>query len=368
MKLKQLFAACCAGAVLAGALTGCGGPGTDFDGTNKSSGHSNTLKLYLPGEYISDSVISDFEDEYGCHVIVENFDSNEMMYTKVSSGDSYDVLIPSDYMIERLMKEKRLQKIDRSAITNFDHLDPACVGMDFDPNNDYSIPYFWGTVGLVYNKNNVSKQDLEKEGWNILLDQKYNNRIYIYDSERDSFMMAFKALGYSMNTNDEKEIDAAYKWLCKVNNTMRPVYVTDEIIDNMVNGVKDIGQVYSGDAAYILSENPDMGYYCPKQGTNIWSDAMVIPKNAANPELAHKFINYMISYDPAYTNAEEYGYTSPNLEVSRDLTAEGGLFCGNEAYTQRTGYDKDEIFHDNEFLRQRLSELWIKVKAGGDGS
>ena len=181
-------------------------------------------------------------------------------------------------------------------------------------------------------------------------------------------MMAFKALGYSMNTNGEKEIDAAYKWLCKVNNTMRPVYVTDEIIDNMVNGVKDIGQVYSGDAAYILSENPDMGYYCPKQGTNIWSDAMVIPKNATNPELAHKFINYMISYDPAYTNAEEYGYTSPNLEVSRDLTAEDGLFCGNEAYTPRTGYDKDEIFHDNEFLRQRLSELWIKVKAGGDGS
>ena len=358
MKLKKLFAACCAGAVLAGALTGCGGPGTDFDGTNKSSGHSNTLKLYLPGEYISDSVISDFEDEYNCHVIVENFDSNEMMYTKVSSGDSYDVLIPSDYMIERLMKEKRLQKIDRSAITNFDQLDPACVGMDFDPNNDYSIPYFWGTVGLVYNKNNVSKQDLEKEGWNILLDQKYNNRIYIYDSERDSFMMAFKALGYSMNTNDEKEIDAAYKWLCKVNNTMRPVYVTDEIIDNMVNGVKDIGQVYSGDAAYILSENPDMGYYCPSEGTNVWSDAMVIPKNAPNPDLANEFINYILEPEVSAQCINYIGYYNTN-KAADDLV--------DESLVVPDSVTKGEIVQNvSQEAEQEYNKIWTEFKAACD--
>lgn len=356
---------CCAGLASVCLLAGCGGPGTDFDGTNTSSGSADTLKLYLPGEYTGESLIENFEEEYDCHVIVENFDSNEMMYTKIANGDSYDVLIPSDYMIERLMNEDYLQKLDREIITNFDALDPNCVGLDYDPNNEYSIPYFWGSVGMVYNKNNVSLSDLESEGWNILLDTKYRDRLYLYDSERDSFMMAFKALGYSMNTDSEEEINAAYDWLCEVNNTMHPIYVTDEIIDNMINGNKDLGIVYSGDAVYIMTENPDMGYYCPSQGTNIWSDAMVIPKNAANPELANEFINYTLTYDAAYDNTETVGYTSPNKDVAADVTGDGGIYEGNEAYTPRSGFENDEIFHDNEFLRQKLSELWIKVKAGG---
>lgn len=295
---------------------------------------------------------------------METFDSNEMMYTKLSSGDSYDVLVPSDYMIERLLKENYLQPLDREVITNFDLLDPAVVGLPYDPDNSYSIPYFWGTVGMVYNKNNVDYEDLEKEGWNILANPKYENKLYLYDSERDSFMMAFKALGYSMNTDSEEEINAAYEWLCNINNTMHPVYVTDEIIDNMINGTKDIGIVYSGDAAYILSENPDMGYYCPSEGTNVWSDAMVIPKNAPNPDLANEFINYVLSYDASYDNTEEVGYTSSNAEVAADVSGEGGIYEGNEAYIPRSNYDKDEVFRDNEYLRQRLSELWIKVKAG----
>ena len=172
MKLKKLFAACCAGAVLAGVLTGCGGPGTDFDGTNKSSGHSNTLKLYLPGEYISDSAISDFEDEYNCHVIVENFDSNEMMYTKLSGGESYDVLIPSDYMIERLIKEDYLQYIDWDLIPNKGDLMDEVMNKSYDPGNRYSCPYFWGTVGILYDTTVVDPADLQ-EGWDLLRDTKY---------------------------------------------------------------------------------------------------------------------------------------------------------------------------------------------------
>lgn len=362
MKLRRCSAALC-GILTLGLLAGCGGPGTEFDGTNQAAGNSDTLKVYTWGEYTGENLIDNFEEQFDCHVIMEFFDSNEMMYTKVSAGDSYDVLIPSDYMIERLMKEKRLQPLDREIIPNIDLLAEDCRGLDYDPENTYSIPYFWGSVGIVYNKNNVSLDDLKREGWDILRDTKYAGHIYMYDSERDSFMTAFKALGYSMNTDSEAEIDAAYDWLCDVHNTMRPVYVTDEIIDNMINGVKDIGVVYSGDAAYILSENPELGYFCPDQGTNIWSDAMVIPANASNPDLANEFINFVLTYDSSYDNTETVGYTSSNAEVIADVTAPGGIYEGNEAYIPRSGFEKDEVFRDNEFLRKRLSELWIKVKA-----
>lgn len=352
------------GALLTSLLTACGGPGTDFDGTNKASGDSDTLKIYTTGEYTGENLIENFEEQYDCHVIMEYFDSNEMMYTKISAGDSYDVIIPSDYMIERMLKEDYLQPLDKEIVTNFDLLTEDSLGQEFDPNNDYTAPYFWGSVGIVYNKNNVSLDDLKNEGWNILQDTKYAGKLYLYDSERDSFMMAFKALGYSMNTSDDDEINEAYKWLCDVNNTMNPVYVTDEIIDNMINGTKDIGIVYSGDASYILSENPDMGYYCPDQGTNIWYDCMVIPKNASNPDLANEFINYVMTYEASLDNTETVGYTSPNKEVVEEVTGEGGMFEGNEAYIPRSGFEKDEVFHDNEYLRQKVSELWIKVKAG----
>lgn len=275
---------------------------------------SNVLKLYLPGEYLGENVISDFEKQYGVRVIVENFDSNEMMYTKLMAGDRYDVIIPSDYMIERLMNEDFLQPLDKSMIPNMENMSDAVLGMSYDPDNTYSIPYFWGSVGLVYNHENVDPAVIESEGWEVLRNTDYAGHIYIYDSERDSFMMAFKALGYSMNTEDPNEINDAYEWLLQMNNTMSPVYVTDEVIDGMMNGYKDIAVVYSGDAAVVLDENEDMSFYMPSQGTNIWCDAMVIPQNAENPKLAHEFINYMLTYEAAFDNTETVGYTSPNAE------------------------------------------------------
>ena len=324
---------------------------------------SNVLKLYLPGEYLGENVISDFEKQFGVRVIVENFDSNEMMYTKLMAGDRYDVVIPSDYMIERLMKEDYLQKIDKSLIPNMENMDDAVLGMSYDPRNDWSIPYFWGSVGLVYNHENVDPATVEREGWEILRNTDYAGHIYIYDSERDSFMMAFKALGYSMNTEDPDEINAAYEWLLQMNNTMSPVYVTDEVIDSMMNGYKDIAVVYSGDATVILDENEDMSFYMPSQGTNIWCDAMVIPANAENPKLAHEFINYMLTYEAAFDNTETVGYTSPNAEVFEEMTSSEDLYADNAAYLPRSGYDKDEMFHDNQILMRELSRLWIKVKA-----
>lgn len=341
--------------------SGCGG--SEASSGEKGEYKGQTLKLYNWGEYMGENLISDFEKQFGCKVIVELFDSNEMMYTKLQAGDSYDVLVPSDYMIERLIKENSLMEIDKEKIPNMKNLAEAVKGLEYDIDNKYSVPYFWGSVGIVYNENNVPKSLVEEQGFEILKNTDYKGRVYIYDSERDSFMTAFKALGYSVNTEDETEIQNAYEWLVELNKTMAPAYVTDEVIDAMMNGTKDIAVVYSGDAAVILDENEEMAFSMPKEGTNIWSDAMVIPKNAENPDLAHEFINYVLTYDASMDNSETVGYCSTNQEVLDEMTGEGGLYFENEAYLPRAGYEKDEIFKDNEVLKQKLAELWIKVKA-----
>ncbi len=321
-----------------------------------------TLHIYNWGEYTGENIISDFEEETGAKVVMENFDSNEQMYIKVANGESFDLLVPSDYMIQRLIEEDYLQKLDKSKLDCMDKLADYVKGLPYDPDNEYSVPYFWGTVGIVYDKTKVDLADLEKEGYNIFLDEKYKGDIYLYDSERDSFMMALKALGYSMNTENESEIQEAYDWLVQCVQTMKPEIVTDEIIDNMAQGRKALGLIYSGDAAYVMSENEDMGFYLPTEGTNLWSDAMVIPKNAKNPELAHAYINFASDYEGAYDNSSYVGYTSANKEVMEDLYGEGGEYEGIDAYMPRVGYEKDEVFVYNEDTKKIISNLWSKVK------
>ena len=317
---------------------------------------SDTLKLYNWGEYMGDTLISDFEKQFGVNVIVEYFDSNEMMYTKIQAGDAYDILVPSDYMIERLLANNSLQPIDKEMIPNISNLSEGVKGLPYDPDNTYSVPYFWGTVGIVYNKNNVDIADLEQQGYAILKNPKYKGKLYMYDSERDSFMIALKSLGYSMNTDNEQEIEQAYQWLKELNDTMEPVYVTDEVIDGMINGNKDLAVVYSGDATTILYENEDMAFYLPKEGTNIWSDAMVIPANAENPKLANEFINYVLTYDASYGNSEAVGYTSSNQEVMDNMSSEGGLYELVPSYIPRTGYEKDEVFRSEEHTSELQSQ------------
>lgn len=324
---------------------------------------SDTLKLYNWGEYMGEDLISNFQKEFGVKVITEYFDSNEMMYTKLQAGDSYDVLVPSDYMIQRMMHDNMLQELDHSLLPNLSELAEGVQNLPYDPDNSYSVPYFWGSVGIVYNHNNVDPAVVEAQGYEILRNTDYKGRIYVYDSERDSFMMALKALGYSMNTENEAEIQEAYEWLLDMNNTMAPIYVTDEVIDGMINGNKDIAVVYSGDATTILEENEDMSFWMPNEGTNLWSDAMVIPANAENPLLAHEFINYVLTYEASLDNSEYVGYTSSNQEVLDELSGEDGLYAENEAYVPRAGYEKDEVFEDNPVLKKTLAELWIKVKA-----
>ena len=321
-----------------------------------------TLRIYSPGEYIGENVIPDFEEMTGARVVLELFDSNEQMYIKVANGENYDILIPSDYMIERLIEEELLQKIDMSQIINMDFINDEVKNLSYDPDNEYSVPYFWGSVGIVYDTTKVSEEELELEGFNIFLNEKYKGDIYLYDSERDSFMMALKALGYSMNTESEEELQEAYRWFETCVTTMEPEIVTDEIIDNMAQGRKALGLVYSGDAAYVMSENENMGYYEPMEGTNIWCDAMVIPSNAENVELAHEFMNYLCSYEAAYDNSDFVGYTSPNEEVMIELYGEGGTYEGINAYIPRSGYEKDESFVFNERTKKIISNLWSKVK------
>ena len=342
-------------------------------GLNKSASSlpyaGQTLHVYNWGEYTGENIISGFEELTGAKVVMDNFDSNEQMYIKVANGDAYDVLVPSDYMIQRMMQEDMLQKLEPETRKEcLSELADAIKGLPYDPKNEYSIPYFWGTVGIVYDKTKVSEEDLENEGWNIFLDQKYKGDIYLYDSERDSFMMALKALGYSMNTTSEDELNEAFNWLVQCVQTMDPEIVTDEIIDNMAQARKALGLIYSGDAAYVMSENENMGFYMPKSGTNLWSDAMVIPKNAKNPKLANEFVRYITSYDAAMDNSSYVGYTSPNKEVMEELGGKGGDYDGINAYTPRAGYDKDEVFQYDETTRKIIADLWSRVKVAASNA
>ncbi len=329
--------------------------------TKTANSESRVLRVYNAGEYIDLNTIDIFEQEYDCTVIYETFESNEMMYTKLLAGDEYDILIPSDYMIERLIKEDYLQPVDWRLIGNADAINPDCLDLDYDPGNVYSVPYYWGNVGILYDKTVVDEADLA-QGWDLLMNQKYKGSLYMYDSERDSFMIALKALGYSMNTDNTEEIKAAYDWLIRQRDTMDPIYAGDDVIDNMISGNKAIAVVYSGDGAYIMSENENLGYLNPEQGTNLWTDSMVVTKQCKNVELAHEFMDFTLREDIAYQNDLYVGYTTPVLSVYEKMMNED--YEGIEAYIPRVGYAKDEIFAYQETeIKKLFAELWTKVKA-----
>ena len=350
-KKRERILLCILAALLCVGLVRCG----------SAARGSHVLKVYNAGEYIDLSLLEEFEQEYGCTVVYETFESNEMMYTKLASGESYDILIPSDYMIERLIKEDYVQALDWDLIPNRENLLPEVLDKSYDPGNRYSCPYFWGTVGILYDTTVVDEEDLS-DGWELLRNEKYKGQLYMYDSERDSFMIALKALGYSMNTTDMDEIQDAYEWLIAQRDSMNPIYAGDDVIDNMISGNKAIAVVYSGDASYIISENPDLDYLTPAQGTNVWYDAMLITRDCNEVDLAHAFINFMISEESALANSEEVGYTSPvasAFEEMRDTTYEGV-----SSYVPQIENDKNEIFgYQEPKVKQHYAELWTKVKA-----
>jgi spermidine/putrescine transport system permease protein len=320
------------------------------------------LRVFNSGEYLEPELMEQFEKEYDCKLIYETFDSNESMYTKIKSGAEYDVIVTSDYMIERLIKEEQLQPIDWSKITNKDALDPDVMDFAFDPDNEYSVPYYVGTVGILYNPNVVDEEDLE-EGWELLRNPKYKGDIYMIDSERESFMIALKSLGYSMNTDNYDEIDEAYKWLIDQRETMDVVYVGDDAIDNMVSGNKSIAVVYSGDAALIMAENDELEYFEPEEGTEEWCDSLVITDNCEDTDLAHKFIDFTLREEEGIKNDIFIGYTSPVTSV-RKYMAENDYEGLESAYLPEFGRPGNEVFKYQETkLKEHYSDLWTKVKA-----
>lgn len=325
-----------------------------------SGANKRTLKVFNWGEYVDMEVIEAFEEEFECRVIYETFDSNESMYTKLMSGNQYDIMVPSEYMIERLIHEDLLQEIDYSKITNIDNINPIITENLAAPDTRYWVPYFCGNVGIIYDKTVVDEEDLQ-QGWEILRNPKYRGNIYMYDSERDSFMVALKALGYSMNTTDDKEINEAYQWLVDQRNEMDPVYVGDEVIDNMRSSVKAMAVIYSGDAASIMLENENLEFYMPEEGTNTWFDGFVISKDSTATDLANEFINFMIANENSYANTIEVGYLTANLHAMEEAIESD--YGGISAYGIRLNKN-DEIFgYQDAKTKEKYNSLWVKVIA-----
>ena len=259
------------------------------------------INVYNWGDYIDKSVIDDFEEEFNIKVNYSMFSTNEDLYVKLKQGgSSYDVVFPSDYMIEKMIREDMLTKLDKNNIPNLQNVDEKFFNLDFDPSNDYSVPYMWGTVGIIYNKTMV---DDVVDSWDILWNEKYEGQIFMLNSQRDTLAVALLKLGYSMNTRNINELEEAKQELIK----QRPLveaYLGDEVKDAMVGGEAAFAVVWSGDAVAMIRDNPDLEYVIPKEGTNLWFDSMVIPSTAKNKEGAEAFINFMSRPDIAARNTD----------------------------------------------------------------
>lgn len=325
-----------------------------------SSTDKQTLRVYNWGEYIDPDLIEQFEVLYDVNVIYDLYESNEAMYTTIKSGKHYDIMFPSDYFIEKMISEDMLLPIDYSKIHSFDQIIPELLYQPFDPNQEYSVPYFWGNVGILYDTTKVTPEELETQEWEILRNPEYKNDVFMYDVGRDSFMVALKSLGYSMNTTDLDELEAAKKWLIEQKELVNPVYVTDSVLDSMIASEKALAVVYSGDATYISSQNPNMAFYLPKVGTNTWFDGIVISANTEQIELAHQFIDFLIDQEQAFLNTSYVGFTTTNRYVM-DLVLEDSELGFNEipSYFPRIDFKNDEVFTYNNLLER----LWVEVKA-----
>lgn len=313
------------------------------------------LRVYNWGDYIAPGVIDRFEEETGIRVIYEMFETNEDMYTKIkNSNSSYDVIIPSDYMIERMIDEDMLAEIDFANITNYDEIDEAYKDLSFDPENKYSVPYTWGTVGILYNKTMV---DGPIDSWESLWDPKYEQNIIMMNSQRDAIGMALKSLGYSLNELDPKALEAAKNKLLD-QTPLVLTWVVDEVKDKMIGGEAALALVYAGDAVYCKGFNEDLEYVIPKEGSNIFFDSMCIPKNCRNKLAAEKFIDFMCSPEIAAENAEYIGYSSPSSSA-RALMGEAGQ--DPTAYPDTSKYNL-EIFSSLGDKTKIYDELWTEIK------
>ena len=352
---KLLTAALCTG-LIAGMTTGCGS-------ASSASGENGQVIVYNWGEYIDPDTITMFEEETGIKVVYDEFETNEIMYPKVETGASeYDVICPSDYMISKMIESDLLSEL------NFDNMPNAKANIGeqyweqskgFDPENKYSVPYCWGTVGILYNKTMVEEP---VDSWSILWDEKYADSILMQDSVRDAFAVALKDLGYSLNSTNIKELTEA-KDLLVTQKPLVQAYVVDQVRDKMIGNEAAIGVIYSGEAIYTKRENPDLEYVVPKEGSNVWIDSWCIPKDAQHVENAEKFLNFLCRPDIALKNFEYITYSTPN-DAARELIEDDDIRNSEIAFPDEETLARCETFtYLGDDADEVYNQLWREVKS-----
>ena len=316
------------------------------------------IKVYNWYDYIDESVLDLFEEETGIHVNYVNFSQNEDMYTKLSTGaEVYDVVFPSEYMIERLIKEDLLAELDLSNIPNMENVLPNLLNPTYDPGNAHSIPYMWGTLGIVYNTDMVSEPITS---WTALLDEKYAGSIFMMDSVRDTIGLALKTLGYSMNSHDEDELAAAGEWLMAQRDSgVVGGYILDQAKDMMANNEAAMAVMYSGDALYAMEKNDKLAYVIPDEGSNIWVDGMCIPKSSENKAAAECFINFLCRPDIAQMNMEYIYYSSPIRQVVENLSEEE--LASTAMNPTEDMVSRCEYYNDISDVAYLYDDIWMDV-------
>ncbi len=317
-----------------------------------------TLNVLNWGDYIDPALLKQFEQETGISVKYTTMTSNEEMLVKLASPDCiYDVCFPSDYVIEKLIADDLLYEINKDNIPNLSNIDSRFLDLSFDPGNTYSIPYMWGTVGILYNTTMV---DEPVDSWSILWDETYSGEILMYDSMRDTIGITLKMLGKDINTRDEADVLAAQEALIEQKPLVR-AYLTDDIKMELINGSAALGVVYSGDAVYCIGENPDLAYAVPDEGSNVWFDNIIIPKTASHKTEAEAFINFLCGAEVAAQNSDYIGYSTPNAAA---LELMGPDYIDDPTYNPpQDVLDRCQIYYDLGDFVTVFSDAWTKVKA-----
>lgn len=320
------------------------------------------LKVFNWGEYIDESVIEDFENEYGVRVVYDTFATNEEMYAKLKADPgSYDVIFPSEYMAKRMIDEGLISELDMSAIPNFEKIDDMFKGHYYDPNNKYTVPYLWGTLGILYNTDTVKGTPTS---WDILFNGKYNKKLLMVDSHRDTIGAALKYLGYSLNSTDSAELDAAMKLLIKQKPQVL-AYVVDEVNDKMLGGEADVAITWSGNAIEtMMNSDGNFNYFIPEEGSNWFIDVMCVTEQSQSKDLAMKFINFMCEKDIATRNCLAVTYSTPQSEVYEEVKKANPEFAANKAaFPSTDDLQNMEMFITSDDINRKYDEIWQKIKA-----
>lgn len=322
--------------------------------------YSQEINFFNYGENIDDETLKEFEKQYGIKVNMETFDDMEAMYQKISSGaGKYDVVLVSDALMPRMIEKNLLQELNKENIPNISQMDEQYLNLEIDPDNKYSVPYMFGTVGLIYNTDVVKE---EVDSWDILWDENYKDKIFMFDTYRDTIGVALKKLGYSLNSTNEKEIEEAKQLLLAQRKLVKPLYGVDNGTTMIPAGETDINMIWSGEGLNLQEEYPNLKYVVPKEGANFWIDSLCITANAENVEGAEKFINFVSDKESALRIADEIGYTTPNKEAKLEQPEE--VRNNLNAYMPKEIMDRCEIYLDLPMnIKKIYDKAWISIKA-----